>query len=93
MEQTKFTTEELQKIKELQDKYQVLGIQSIQLKLAKKSTEEYLTTLNDQESQLNEQIYNVNQEEKDFAKTLSDKYGVGSLDLESGLFTPNQAKN
>jgi len=93
MEQTKFTTEELQKIKELQDKYQVLGIQSIQLKLAKKSTEEYLTTLSDQESQLNEQIYNVNQEEKDFAKTLSDKYGVGSLDLESGLFTPNQAKN
>ncbi len=93
MEQTKFTTEELQKIKELQDKYQVLGIQSIQLKLAKKSTEEYLNTLSEQESQLNEQIYNVNQEEKDFAKTLSDKYGVGSLDLESGLFTPNQAKN
>ena len=93
MEQQKFTNEEIQKIKELQDKYQVLGIQSVQLRLAKKSAEDYLETLADQESQLNEQIFNVNQQEKDFAKSLSDKYGVGSLDLESGLFTPNEAKN
>lgn len=89
MEKTTFTEEEISKIKQLQEKYQVLGIQGVQLTLAKKSAQEYLQSLEDQSNQLTNQIIEVNIEEKEFAKTLSDKYGIGSLDLESGVFTSN----
>ena len=89
MEKTTFTQEEISKIKQLQEKYQVLGIQVVQLTLAKKSTQEYLQSLEDQNNRLTNQIIEVNIEEKEFAKTLSDKYGIGSLDLESGVFTSN----
>jgi len=89
MEKTTFTEEEISKIKQLQEKYQVLGIQVVQLTLAKKSAQEYLQSLEDQNNQLTNQIVEVNIEEKEFAKTLSDKYGIGSLDLESGVFTSN----
>jgi len=89
MEKTTFTEEEISKIKQLQEKYQVLGIQVVQLTLAKKSAQEYLQSLEDQNNQLTNQIIEVNIEEKEFAKNLSDKYGVGSLDLESGVFTSN----
>ena len=89
MEKTTFTEEEISKIKQLQEKYQVLGIQVVQLTLAKKSAQEYLQSLEDQNNQLTNQIVEVNIEEKEFAKTLSNQYGVGSLDLESGVFTPS----
>jgi len=89
MEKTTFTEEEISKIKQLQEKYQVLGIQVVQLTLAKKSAQEYVESLEDQNNQLTNQIVEVNIEEKEFAKTLSDKYGIGSLDLESGVFTSN----
>jgi hypothetical protein len=90
MEQKQFSTEELEKIKELQDKYNVLGIQLVQLKLAQKNTEAYLKTLNEQEALLEAQIVETNAEEKKLAEDLDTKYGAGSLDLESGVFTPNQ---
>jgi hypothetical protein len=32
----------------------------------------------------------TNTEEKKLAADLDTKYGAGSLDLESGVFTPNQ---
>ena len=89
MEKTTFTQEEISKIKQLQEKYQILGVQGVQLILAKKSAQEYLQSLEDQNNQLTNQIVEVNIEEKEFAKTLSDKYGIGSLDLESGVFTSN----
>ena len=90
MESKQFSAEELEKIKELQDKYNVLGIQLVQLKLAQKNAEAYLKTLNEQETLIETQIVETNAEEKKLAEELDTKYGAGSLDLESGLFTPNQ---
>ena len=45
MENKKFNEEELLKIKELQEKYSVIGIQLVQLKLAQKNAESYITVL------------------------------------------------
>lgn len=91
MEQKQFTAEELTKIKTLQEKYNVLGIQLVQLKLAKKNAESYLNTLNEQETLLETQIVETNVEEKELAKELDNKYGAGSLDVESGVFTPKSS--
>lgn len=89
MERKVFTPEEIEKIKELQDRYNTLGVQLVQLKLAQKNAKEYLDSLNEQELIIEQQVFETNQEEKDLALQLDEKYGEGSLDLESGEFTPN----
>lgn len=90
MEKTVFTSEELEQIKTLQEKYNVLGIQLVQLKLAQRNGEDYLKKLKEQEDQLEQQIVETNEAERQLAQQFDDKYGAGSLDMESGEFTPNQ---
>jgi hypothetical protein len=90
MENKQFSAEELDQIKGLQEKYNVLGIQLVQLKLAQKNAEVYLKTLKEQEETLEVQIIQTNEEEKALASQLDEKYGAGNLDLESGVFTPNE---
>ena len=88
-EKKTFTQQEIEQIKELQDKYSTLGAQLVQLKLAQKNTREYLETLDAQEALIEQQIFEANEAEKTLAAELDTKYGEGSLDLESGEFTPN----
>lgn len=88
MENKQFNTEELGQIKTLQEKYNVLGVQLVQLKLAKRNTEAYMTALKEQEDLIETQIVETNAEEKKLAEQLDGKYGAGSLDLETGVFVP-----
>lgn len=90
MAKVNFTAEELEQIKKLQEKYNVLGIQLVQLKLAQKNTAQYIESLKEQETMLEQQIVETNRQEKELAKSLDTKYGAGSLDLESGEFTPKE---
>lgn len=92
MSKVNFTSEELENIKKLQEKYNVLGIQLIQLKLAQKAAKQYVESLQEQEQVLEEQIAETNREEKQLASELDSKYGKGSLDLESGEFTPQKTE-
>lgn len=88
-QEVKFTQEELEQIKSLQAKYNEIGIQLVQIKLAKKNAMEYLEKLAEQEEQLTTEIVEANQSEKLLAQDLSSKYGAGSLDMETGLFVAN----
>ncbi len=88
-QEVKFTQEELEHIKSLQAKYNEIGIQLVQLKLAKKNAIEYLDKLEEQEEQLTAEVVEANQSEKLLAQELSSKYGAGSLDMETGLFVSN----
>ena len=89
MEKTTFTQEEIDQIKLLQDKYNTLGVQLVQLKLAMKNGKEYVQSLEEQEQVIEQQIFDTNTEEKELASRLDEKYGQGSLNMESGEFTPN----
>lgn len=89
MSTTKITNEEMQSIKAIQEKYTALGVQLVQLKLARKSGEDYLQQLEDQEKTLSNEIESTNEQEKELADSLNQKYGVGSLDMSTGEFTPN----
>ncbi len=89
MSKTKITNEELQNIKAIQEKYTAIGVQLVQVKLARKSGEEYLQQLTDQETALENEIELNNKQEKELADSLNEKYGVGSLDMATGEFTPN----
>jgi|TARA_R110001632_G_scaffold226763_1_gene360796 hypothetical protein len=85
----KITEEEMQNIKTIQEEYTQMGVQLVQLKLAQKSSQEYLEKLNEQEESLNTSIVEINEREKKLADGLNEKYGVGSLDMNTGEFTPN----
>ena len=89
MSTIKFTEEELSNIRAIQDEYSTVGIQLVQLKLARKSSEEYLAALEQEENRIVEQIDSINKKEKELTEALNDKYGVGSLDMATGEFTPN----
>jgi hypothetical protein len=89
MSTVKFTEEELNSIRTIQEEYSTVGIQLVQLKLAKKTSEEYLAALQQEEDRIVEQIDSINTREKELTEALNDKYGIGSLDMTTGEFTPN----
>jgi len=89
MSTIKFTEEELDNIKAIQEEYSTVGIQLVQLKLARKSSEEYIAALQQEEDRIVEQIDSINKREKELTESLNDKYGIGSLDMTTGEFTPN----
>lgn len=89
MSTTKITDEEMQSIKAIQEKYTAIGVQMVQLTLARKNGEDYLKQLDDQEKSLKDEIETTNIKEKELADSLNERYGVGSLNMETGEFTPN----
>ena len=79
----KFTEEELNSIKELQNKYNKTVFTLGQIALQNE-------TLANQKKQVMSNLETVKKEEDILAKSLNAKYGVGSLDLETGTFTPQK---
>tara|TARA_Y100000589_G_C26870273_1_gene513671 strand:+ start:157 stop:450 length:294 start_codon:yes stop_codon:yes gene_type:complete len=76
-----FDTKELNQLRELRDKINQLTAEFGQLSINKIKLKELEITLKTRLSTLEK-------EESKLAKTLSDKYGKGSIDLDSGTFTP-----
>lgn len=84
----KFTQEELDSIKKIQTKYQSLGISLVQLEILKKSIYAELDKVRDSEEKIKEEVTKTSQEEEQLSKALSEKYGIGTLDMQSGIFKP-----
>ena len=76
-------SQDLDKIKKLQENLTSIGTQFGQIKIAKMKLE-------DQEIVLKKQLDLLTKEESDIAKAFTDKYGRGSLDVETGEFTPTE---
>jgi len=83
-EEVKFTEEELKQVQDIQNKYISIQNQFGQLKLAQ-------INLDNQEIDLEEELKNVQTEEKKFLDLTTQKYGQGSLNPETGVFTPNKS--
>tara|TARA_Y100000385_G_scaffold7402_1_gene7912 strand:+ start:105 stop:365 length:261 start_codon:yes stop_codon:yes gene_type:complete len=79
----KFTEEELTTLKTIQSKSQEATLKCGQLYLSK-------LRLEAQEKFLQDQIKELEQEEATIAQQLTDKYGKGSIDIETGEFTPTE---
>ena len=84
----KFTQEELDSIKKIQTKYQSLGISLVQLEILKKSIYAEMDKARDSEEKVKEEITKTSEEEEQLSKALSEKYGMGTLDLQRGVFMP-----
>ena len=88
MSEIKFTTEDLAKISQIQNDYQALGIQLVQTKLSIKNATNQLSNLTNQELELTNKIVEISEAEAALAQELETKYGKGSIDMETGIFTP-----
>ena len=77
----KFTEEELKSLQDLQGTYQQITLAMGQISLSKIQLE------NREQSVLNT-LSEVREKENELAKELTEKYGKGSLNIETGEFTP-----
>ena len=82
-ESQKFTPQEIESLKDLQMRVTQVTNQFGQLYLGKLKVEE-------QEKFLKTKLTELETEEANLAKSLSDKYGKGTLDIETGTFTPSE---
>ena len=85
-EEVKFTEEELTQVQNIQRSQTSLQTQFGQLKLAK-------IRLDEQESDLKLNLRDIQSEEKKFLDGITDKYGQGTLNAETGVFTPTTSEN
>ena len=79
-EEVKFTEEELTQVQNIQVSYQSIQNQFGQLKMAQ-------IRLDAQEVDLEEALKSIQSEEKKFLDGITDKYGQGTLNPETGVFT------
>jgi len=77
----KFTEEELKSLQELQRTYNQITVAFGQVSLSR-------IGLDAQEESLKTALADTRTKENELAKTLTDKYGKGSLNIETGEFTP-----
>ena len=73
MEEKQLTPEELQQVKTLREQTQQVTLRLGALEIKK--------------MQLKNQVRSLQQQEEQIAKTLSDKYGIGTLDIDTGKLT------
>ena len=77
----KFTKEELNSLKSFQLRMEEVIVRLGRVHLSK-------IKLNEQENMLKDEIKKIEKEEQELTQTLTNKYGRGSLDIETGNFTP-----
>ena len=87
-EETKFTKEEMKIISEIQEKYLDIQQKLGQISLSKLKLEQQVQAIDKVEKELLENFKKTQKEEKDFVDGITKKYGDGTLDPESGIFTP-----
>tara|TARA_Y100000034_G_C6683389_1_gene300506 strand:- start:225 stop:539 length:315 start_codon:yes stop_codon:yes gene_type:complete len=89
---TKFTAEEVEKIKDVQKKY--VGIQQAfgGLEVSKIRLQQQLDNTLKAEDELRKKFIEVQESEQDLIKELNTKYGDGTLNPQTGEFTPNKSE-
>jgi lipid II:glycine glycyltransferase (peptidoglycan interpeptide bridge formation enzyme) len=83
-EKNKFTEDELKQVQTIQQSYANVQNQFGQLKLAQ-------IRLDEQEVELEDALKQIQSEEKKFLDGITEKYGEGTLNPETGEFTPNKS--
>ena len=80
-EEIKFTEEELKSLGDLQQAYQRITNSYGQIALAKHNLEE-------QDAAVKSEFENTRQQEQKLLNSITEKYGPGQLNPQTGVFTP-----
>ena len=89
--EVKFTDDELEQLQELQNSYQEKQLQFGQLKVQRILLQQQSDALEEAEVKLEEDYKGVQETERGLVKQLNEKYGPGSLNPETGVFTPTES--
>jgi len=84
----KFTEDELKAITELRDASQAKVVEFGQLKLERILTNNRLAQLDQLEDAAEKSYADLQKQESDMVEKLKEKYGAGTVDIESGEFVP-----
>jgi len=84
----KFTEEELKEVTELRDASQAKVVEFGQLKLEKLLTKNRLSQLDQLEEEAENGYIDLQKQEAELVAKLKEKYGAGTVDVESGEFVP-----
>ena len=84
-EEKKFTEEEMKQVQTFQRNYVSIQSKFGQLKMAQ-------IRLDEQEVDLENALTTVQEKEQEFLDGITKKYGEGSLNQETGVFTPNKSE-
>ena len=87
-EPVKFTDEELQSFQELQNTYASISTQFGQLKVSRMNLERQFDSLEQSEEALEKAWEDNRQKESELVQSLTEKYGPGSLNPQTGEYTP-----
>jgi len=88
-DEIKFTEEEMNGLQVVREKYSNIQMQLGSLKMQQIAHEKNAERLLETEESLMSALDDLTKEEQDLAKDLNDKYGPGSLNPETGVFTPS----
>ena len=89
---TKFSEEEMKKIKEVQNSY--INVQQAfgQLEVNRLRLEQQLDSTLKASDDLRNKFNDIQKDEQSLIEDLNTKYGDGTLDLDSGTFTSNKSE-
>ena len=89
MSEIKFTEEELQSLQELSNESNGITNRFGQLAIAKINLEKQSEAVEEEEFKLHEELEALKKEEQETLQSITEKYGPGSLDPQTGVFTPS----
>lgn len=89
-ETLKFTDDEINEIRFLQNKFQDKLIKFGQIQLEIIELEDRLTALKNEQLRLKNDYLSLQKTEQELMDKLTNKYGEGSLNLKEGTFTPSK---
>tara|TARA_Y100000310_G_C20384965_1_gene670000 strand:+ start:356 stop:661 length:306 start_codon:yes stop_codon:yes gene_type:complete len=87
--QQKFTEDEMNEVKKIQDKFFNIQDRFGALALAKININQQREQIEQEEISLKEQLKKNQETEKKFLDEVTKKYGEGTLNPETGIFTKN----
>ena len=86
--EVKFSEDELQSLQNLQTGYQEKQTMLGQLAVQRIVLSQQMDGLEVRQVELESEYGNVQEEERELVQKLNDKYGPGTLDPQTGVFTP-----
>ena len=89
MSEVKFTEKELQSLQELSTKSNGITNRFGQLAIAKINLEKQSEAVEEEEFKLHEELEALKKEEQETLQSITEKYGPGTLDPQTGVFTPS----
>ena len=90
MGEVKFTEEELKKLRELQEGYVSVQSKFGQVAIARLNLQKQADELRNVEQNMRKEFDDLQVDEKEIVSDLTGKYGQGTLDPKTGVFTKSE---